>query len=155
MSSRCLRSDRWVSDKPFSWSWITLWPVVRSRRRCAPRLTAVHVRCQDAGTVDSFADLLPVDVLMLCGIFGNVEHAQVKAIIDVVPRLVTRGGFVIWTRGCSEPDHRAEVRHWFELAGLEEIAFAGAPEPYGIGLNRSTLASPPTGAIPDRLFMFE
>jgi hypothetical protein len=115
-------------------------------------LMAVHVRCRDAGTVDSFSDLLPVDVLMLCGIFGNLEHAQVKAIIDVVPRLVTCGGFVIWTRGSSEPDPRPEIRHWFELAGLEEIAFAGAPEPYGVGLNRSIRAIPTTGLLPDRLF---
>jgi hypothetical protein len=79
----------------------------------------------------------------------------VKAIIDVVPRLVTSGGFVIWTRGSSEPDHRPEIRHWFELAGLKEIAFEGAPELCGVGLNRSLLASPPTGAIPDRLFTLE
>jgi hypothetical protein len=92
---------------------------------------------------------------MLCGIFGNIEHKQAKSIIDLVPRLVSSGGFVIWTRGASEPDRRPQIRHWFERAGLEEIAFNGAPEPFGVGFNRNKTASRSAGAIPARLFTFE
>ena len=112
-------------------------------------------RCKDAGDVDAFRDILPVDVLMLCGVFGNIDHIRVKDVIDVVPGLVSPGGYVIWTRGGSDPDRRPQIRRWFESAGLEEIAFDGSPEPYGVGLNRSTLAIPPSGAIPDRLFTLE
>lgn len=116
----------------------------------------VQVRCRDAGDPASFADVLPVDVLMLCGIFGNIEHRTVKDIIDLIPRLVVLGGYVIWTRGGSEPDRRPEVRHWFRAAGLDEVAFDGAPERYGVGLNQLCLTSAPANwALPDHIFTFQ
>jgi hypothetical protein len=119
-------------------------------------LGSVQVRCGDAGDVTSFSDVLPVDVLMLCGIFGNIEHSAVKSVVDAIPRLVSSGGFVIWTRGGSEPDRRPEIRRWFSSAGLEEVAFEGAPEPYGVGMNRQRRAPAllPAARIPDRLFTF-
>jgi hypothetical protein len=93
---------------------------------------------------------------MLCGIFGNIEHSAVKSVVDAVPRLVSSGGFVIWTRGGSEPDRRPEIRRWFSSAGLEEVAFEGAPEPYGVGMNRQRRAPAllPAARIPGRLFTF-
>lgn len=99
-------------------------------------LSCVQVRCGDAGALASFSDFLPVDVLMLCGIFGNIEHSQVKTAVDAIPALVGADGFVIWTRGAPEPDRRLEIRRWFMSAGLAEVAFEGAPEPYGVGTNR-------------------
>lgn len=118
-------------------------------------LSAVEVRCRDAGAVASFVDLIPVDVLLLCGIFGNIEHAMVKRVVDLIPRLVTNGGFVIWTRGGSEPDRRPEIRKWFSDAGHEELAFDGAPEPFGVGLNRVTgPVTVPSTELPVRVFSF-
>jgi hypothetical protein len=115
----------------------------------------VQVRCGDAGDPASFADVLLVDVLMLCGIFGNIEHRCVKHIIDLVPRLVVPGGYVIWTRGGSMPDRRPEVRQRFRAAGLDEVAFDGTPESYGVGLNQLRRSSAPADrALPDRLFTF-
>lgn len=118
-------------------------------------LSSVHVRCADAGDPASFSDVLPVDVLMLCGIFGNIEHAAVKRVIEAIPRIVRPGGYVIWTRGGSEPDRRPEIRRWFRSAGLEEVAFDGAPQPYGVGMNlqRCPAGAGPRG-FPDRLFTF-
>ena len=119
-------------------------------------LSSVQVRCGDAGDLASFSDVLPVDVLMLCGIFGNIERSAVKSVVDATPRLVSFGGYVIWTRGGSEPDTRPEIRRWFRSAGLEEVAFEGAPEPYGVGMNRQRYAPTlsPAHQIPDRLFTF-
>src|SRR5262245_1970836 len=37
----------------------------------ASRLIGVQVRRGDAGDIATFEDVLPVDVLLLCGIFGN------------------------------------------------------------------------------------
>ena len=45
----------------------------RARERAVEAgLTQVEVRQGDASLVATFADMLPVHVLMLCGIFGNV-----------------------------------------------------------------------------------
>jgi hypothetical protein len=71
------------------------------------QLTRVEVRCLDAGAVNSFIDVLPADILMLCGIFGNIEHSDVKNVIEHIQCLINEGGYVIWTRGGSEPDRRA------------------------------------------------
>lgn len=128
----------------------------RSRSAAADAgLEAVEVRCADAGDPASFRDFLPVGVLMLCGIFGNVEHASVKDIIDRVPSMLAVGGYVVWTRGESDPDRRPEVREWFTAVGLKEVSFDGSPEPYGVGVNQlqvGTTSLP--GTLPDRLFTF-
>ena len=98
-------------------------------------LERVVVRHGDAGDPASFGDVVPVHVLMLCGIFGNVDHATVADIARAVPTMVFPGGYVIWTRGGGRPvDRRPEVRHWFIEAGMPEVSFDGEPEPYGVGV---------------------
>src|SRR5271170_592423 len=49
-------------------------------RRDAARagLRQVEVREADAAAVTSFADALPADVLLLCGIFGNVSDEDIR-----------------------------------------------------------------------------
>jgi hypothetical protein len=118
-------------------------------------LEAVEVRCADAGDAASFNDVLPVDVLLLCGIFGNLEHGRVKDVIDIVPHLLATGGYVIWTRGASDPDRRPEVRRWFRTAGLAEVAFDGAPETFGVGMNQLAPGRPyERRHLPSHLFRF-
>jgi hypothetical protein len=116
------------------------WNEALSRRAAdaasSSGLTAVEVRCADAGDPASFADVLPVDVLLLCGIFGNIEHRCVKDVVEVVPDLLAPGGYVIWTRGASEPDRRPEVRSWFRAVDLAEVSFDGAPATFGVGVNQ-------------------
>lgn len=116
-------------------------------------LERVVVRCGDAGDPAWFTDVVPVHVLMLCGIFGNVEHASVADIARAVPAMVLQGGYVIWTRGAGPPtDHRPAVRRSFIDAGMPEVAFDGEPDRYGVGVNQITANR---GAMPDgRLFTF-
>jgi hypothetical protein len=121
----------------------------------AAGLDEVQVRCGDAGDPKLFEDVLPVGMLLMCGIFGNVEHSAVKKIIDAIPYLLAAGGYVIWTRGGSLPDRRPDVRRWFQDSGLDEISFDGAPDAFGVGLNRlgsNSTAGP--GTLPDHLFAF-
>ena len=127
----------------------------RTRRAADSQgLANVEVRCQDAGAVISFQDVVPVDVLLLCGVFGNIHRRTARSVIGQVPELVRDGGYVIWTRGGSHPDRRPEMRGWFRSAGLEETAFTGVPEPFGVGLNRVTRVDRPLGSLPKRLFSF-
>ncbi|HEX6421606.1 MAG TPA: hypothetical protein VFZ77_24090 [Acidimicrobiales bacterium] len=116
---------------------------------------ALSVRCADAGAPRTFADALPVDVLLLCGIFGNVADADVEAVIDALPAMVVPGGTVVWTRGGGDPDRRPQVRAWFAAAGFDEVAFDGAPERFGVGVHRLPVGRPGTPIpLPDRLFTF-
>lgn len=118
-------------------------------------LDAVEVRCGDASDPGVFDDFLPADVLLLCGIFGNIDHAEARKVIAVLPKLLATGGLVIWTRGGSTPDRRLELRRSFRSAGFDELSFDGAPEPYGVGLNRMSGPAPEdSGALSGKLFTF-
>lgn len=114
----------------------------------------VDVRRADAALRDSFADVVPVDLLLLCGIFGNVPGADIRRTLRAVPAMLAPGGFVVWTRGrCDGVDLRPTVRRWVVEAGLEEVAYDGEPELYGVGVAR--LSSPRVDAeLPERLFTF-
>lgn len=121
----------------------------------AAGLDAVRVRCADAGDPASFGDVPSVDLLLLCGIFGNIEHGRVQGLIGVLHHLLAPGSLVIWTRGASEPDRRSDVRRWFVASGFDEVSFDGAPESFGVGVNR--LGSTSRGdrrQLPRQLFQF-
>lgn len=146
-------------DRPVAATLVEKDDVLAGRARMAAnaaRLTGLQVRCADAGTIASFADVLPVDVLMLCGIFGNIQLESVRHVVDTVPRLVRSGGFVIWTKGGRPPDRRPDVRGWFAAAGMAEVAFDGAPAPFGVGLNHvgQDLPLPSGEALTEPLFSF-
>ena len=49
----------------------------------------------DAGTTAAFAGSVPVDVLPLCGIFGNVEDNEVERTLRAVPSLLAHSGTVL------------------------------------------------------------
>lgn len=124
-------------------------------------LTDVEVRVADAGVTDGYADALPADVLLLCGIFGNVSDEDVRRTVAATPAMCAPGGTVIWTRHRRPPDLTTPVREWFASAGFAEVAFE-APETgstlIGVGVHRrrrdaaghSPMAASPGG----RLFTF-
>jgi len=103
----------------------------------------------------AWVDAVPVDLLLLCGIFGNVTDDDIHRTIAAVPGLLTDGGIVIWTRGAfaDRPDLRPIVCGWCAEAGLDEVSFDGDPEAYGVGVNRFVAAAEPR-PLPARLFEF-
>lgn len=133
-------------------------PALAARAEAAvldAHLDGVDVRCADAAVPATFADALPADILLLCGIFGNVHEDDVRALIAAVPAMVVPGGVVIWTRGGSDPDRRAVIRRWFAEAGLDEVSFDGIPGPEGVGVARvPATPTDPVPPLPERLFTF-
>jgi hypothetical protein len=94
-------------------------------RQAAARqgLPQVEVRLADASRVASFADVLPADVVLLCGIFGNVSDRDIKRTVQAAPALCRAGATVIWTRHRRPPDLTPQIRAWFAASGFDEIAF--------------------------------
>jgi len=118
-------------------------------------IPGVDVRHGDAGDVSVYADVLPVDLLLLCGIFGNVSTADVERIVAAVPTMLADGGTVIWTRGwLSHEDLRPAIRRWFTEAGLIEVAFDGPPERFGVGVARTDGRDRNGSLVGGRLFRF-
>jgi hypothetical protein len=113
----------------------------------------VVVRRADAGDVSSYRDALPADLLLLCGIFGNVSVADIRRTVAAIPGLVRGGGCVVWTRGGGDPDLRAEIRGMFESNGCREIAFESEADGFGVGV---AVVVESTNRVPDGpLFTFE
>ena len=118
----------------------------QARHRAADAgLAGVEVREADAGRVDSFADALPADVLMLCGIFGNVSVADIRRTVEASSALCAPGATVVWTRHRRAPDLTPQIREWFRASGFEEVAFE-APDTdalTGVGVNRLPISEVP------------
>ena len=80
----------------------------------AAGLRRVEVREADASLVTNFADALPAQVLLLCGIFGNISDADIERTVRAAAALCAPGGTVIWTRHRRPPDLTSAIRTWFE-----------------------------------------
>jgi hypothetical protein len=119
----------------------------------AALVSAVRVVVGDAGDPTVFRAALPVDLLLLCGIFGNIAEPDIHRTIEAAPSMLAPGGTVIWTRGGSVPDRRNSVRAWFGAAGFTEIGFDGPPEHFGVGVAR--WGDGPRTDLPETLFSFQ
>lgn len=127
-----------------------------AERRAAELGVAATVVVGDAGRARTWQHVVPVDLLMLCGVFGNISDADVQSSIEAARVMVEGGGSVIWTRGHfgdEDEDPRPQIRRWFAEAGFQEIGFDAEPAGYGVGVAR-LVSGTPAATIPPRLFSF-
>jgi hypothetical protein len=98
---------------------------------------AVDVRRADAGLSDSYLGAVPADLVMMCGVFGNITDADIEGTVRLLPRLCAPGATVLWTRGHFETDEAPRIAGWFEEVGFERIAL-DMPEDttYRVGAHR-------------------
>jgi len=120
-------------------------------RAVAAGLWQVEVRTADASRIASFADALPADVLLLCGIFGNVSDSDIRRTVDAARSLCSDGATVIWTRHRRPPDLTTQIRAWFAGNGFDEVAFdeLGTARLTAVGVHRLASSAGPAGARPD------
>ena len=108
----------------------------------AAGLDAVEVVATDASITDAYVGAVPADVILMCGVFGNLASADIAGTIERLVQLCAPNATVIWTRHRRPPDLVPDIRESFERAGLEEVAFGDAP-PFGVGSNRLRVAPSP------------
>lgn len=104
--------------------------LVRAGRERARRLglsTVEFVR-GDAASRAPYEGALPADLVLACGIFGNISDEDVRRTIRHLPQLCRSGATVVWTRGRFEPDLTPAIRSWFSEAGFEELSFEAIPD---------------------------
>ena len=121
----------------------------------AAGLAGVRVLCGDAALTDAYVGAVPADIVLACGIFGNISEEDIKRTVEHLPRLCAAGATVLWTRGrWKDNDPTPRIRRWFEDAGFEEIAF-NAPDDstYSVGVNRLVVPPQPL-ELGVRLFSF-
>jgi hypothetical protein len=130
--------------------------LVKVARRIAADagLLDVEVTQGDASLTDAYDDVVPANVALVCGVFGNVSDADIHRTIVELPHLCAMGASVIWTRHRRPPDVTPTIRAWFDEVGFEEIAFdVGDSASFGVGTHR--YAGPPARFRPNRqMFSF-
>jgi hypothetical protein len=99
--------------------------------------------------------VLPADVLLLCGIFGNISATDIQRTVAAAPALCAEGATVIWTRHRRAPDLTPDVRAWFAASGFDEVAFDAVETSTLVGVGVHRLRRAPAAELPDEpLFTF-
>jgi ACT domain-containing protein len=101
-------------------------------------LTGVEVVVGDAALIDHYRDLAPADIVLVCGLFGNITDEDIEHTIRHVSSLTTRGGTVIWTRHRREPDLVPQIVDWFAEEGFETLWISELTLDAGVGAHRAT-----------------
>jgi hypothetical protein len=101
-------------------------------------LSEVEVKTADAGTTDTYLDLPPAQILLVCSVFGNITVEDMRRTIATLPALLAIDGIVIWTRaGRTGHDPSLEVRRCFLDNGFTEISFTStADDMFRVGMHR-------------------
>ena len=117
-------------------------------------LDNVEVVVGDASVTDLYAGAVPADLIMVCGVFGNISERDIARTVSYLPSLCHRGARVVWTRHRRAPDVTPSLRASFERVGFVEEQFA-APEEFEFTVGTHRLASEPGRYSPGRrLFTF-
>jgi hypothetical protein len=82
---------------------------------------AVEVVTGDAADTALYGAYAPADLLLLCGIFGNISDADIRNTVEHAAQLTARGGTAIWTRHRREPNLVPAVHEWFTAAGFTNL----------------------------------
>ncbi|PSL56597.1 methyltransferase family protein [Saccharothrix carnea] len=119
----------------------------------AAGLDGVEVLTADAALTDHYADLAPADLVLVCGVFGNITDEDIERTVDHCAALCRTGGTVIWTRHRDAPDLVPAICEWFEERGFERLWLSAPDAGYGVGAHRY-LGRPRPLATGVRLFTF-
>jgi hypothetical protein len=113
----------------------------------------VEVVVADASLTDQYVGVVPAELVLLCGIFGNITAEDIQRTVDASPQLCRTGATVIWTRHREEPDLVPSICEWFESRGFDRVWVSEPDAGFGVGVHRFTGVADPlvTG---QRLFSF-
>ncbi len=119
------------------------------------RLTQVEMLEGDAAVSDIYAPFVPADIVLACGIFGNISDHDLERTARNLSMLCRTGASVIWTRHRNEPDLTPRIRSWFAESSFEELSFDAVDNESKSGVGTVRLAGAPLPFQPGfRFFTF-
>jgi hypothetical protein len=128
--------------------------LVARRAAQEARLDGVQVVIGDASLTDAYKGAVPADLVLVCGVFGNISASDIQHTIAGLPQLCAKDATVIWTRHRLPPDITPTIRRWFAERGFEELAFeVDRSERFAVGAQRFT-GAPAILREGERLFNF-
>jgi len=129
--------------------------VARDSAAAAGLEGTVEVVTGDAADPALFGDYAPAELLLLCGIFGNISEADIHTTVAHAAHLTARGGTAIWTRHRKDPAVVPRIHGWFAEAGFSDLweSDADLPTTIYVAANRQERDPvPPAGG--EKLFRF-
>jgi hypothetical protein len=129
--------------------------VAAARQRASDAgLRGVEVRQADASNTASFTGGVPADLLLVCGVYGNISDADIAVTVSHLPELCAAGATTVWTRHRDAPDLTPTIRQQYLDAGFEELAF-DHEDGFLFAVGTARLTAAPRPFVPDRhLFRF-
>jgi hypothetical protein len=125
-----------------------------TRRAAELRRDDLEVVVADAGSTDACAGAVPADLVVACGIFGNISNDDIERTVGAFPSLCASGAWVLWTRHPREPGVLEAIERWFDESGFErEELVVDDEQHWTVGLHH--LVADPAPFVPGRrLFTF-
>jgi hypothetical protein len=114
---------------------------VARRAAASAGLDGVEVVTGDASLTSQYADMVPAELMIACGLFGNMTNADIERTIGYCTQLCATSGTVVWTRGRwaqGAPDLVPQVCAWFEERGFERVWLSGPEFRQCCGAHRFT-----------------
>lgn len=117
-------------------------------------LSGIEVVTGDAARTDHYLAYAPADLVLACGIFGNITGEDIRRTIGYCAALCAPGGTTVWTRHRKEPDMVPRICDWFAESGFE-LEFVTEPGNFGVGVHRRRSDAPPKALEPgETMFTF-
>jgi hypothetical protein len=117
-------------------------------------LDNVEVVVGDASVTDLYAGAVPADLIMVCGVFGNITERDIARTVSYVPSLCRANARVVWTRHRKAPDVTPSLRASLARVGFVEEQFV-APEEFEFTVGTHRLeGAPGRFSAGRRLFSF-
>jgi hypothetical protein len=107
----------------------------------------------DAADTRLYEGAVPADLVLACGIFGNVSDSDVFSTLRALPQFCAPGATLVWTRSRRAPDLTPSIRQALAEVGFSEIAFF-APDDILVAAGAARWDGQPQPLTPARLFQF-
>ena len=124
---------------------------IEAARTSATRtsLRQVEIIEGDAAISDVYAPAVPADLVLACGVFGNVTDVDLERTVRSLSMLCRPGASIIWTRHRLDTDLTPQIRRWFSESGFEELSFDAPENPGKSGIGTVQLVGAPLAFQPN------
>jgi Methyltransferase domain len=107
----------------------------------------------DAALTSHYDGMAPADIVLMCGVFGNLTDEDIERTIGYCAQLCRNGGTLVWTRHRTPPDLVPRICQWLEARAFERQWLSEPDAGFGVGVHRFT-GDPQPLSREDRMFTF-
>lgn len=123
------------------------------RTALAAGLHRVEVVTGDAALTRHYHAMVPANMVLACGVFGNITNSDIEHTLAYCPQLCAHGATLIWTRHRHRPDQVPWICRRLEQAGFHQHWLSDPHEEFAVGVHRFTGQPQPLDPTA-RLFTF-